>query len=277
MTIRKAYVDLPDGQLHYRSVTGGPGMPLVLFHRAPSSSLSFEKMMTAMTGERSMYAFDTPGYGQSFDPKGMPNIFAYRDWMMQAIDVLGLERFHIFGHHTGTHFGTEMAAAHPGRVLSLMLNGIAYLTTEEREQQRAAMSPPQDPEPDGAYAVALWDLLTRMAKQFDAETLHQDFVGALRSRKGRQQTFNAVWDQDYPAALAQVTCPILATTAEDDLFAAYLDRIGKAHPTAKTVVLGPAVIWSPELDTERLVAEVRDFMNEVEQSESIDTHEGNIS
>ncbi len=266
MTIKKAYVEIGDGQVHYRTVSADGGTPLVFFHRAPSSSLSFEKMMTMMADERPLYAFDTPGYGQSFDPPGMPDMLAYRDWMFEAIDAVGLDRFHIFGHHTGTHFGTEMAAAHPDRVVSLMLNGIAYLTADERAQFRAGMSPPQVPDPDGKYAMQIFEVLKGMSKSFDAETLHQDYVGSLRSLAGRQQSFNAVWNQDYPAALAKVSCPILATSAEDDLFAGYLDRVAEAHPHAKKVVLGPAMIWTPELDTERVVQVVRAFLNKVERT-----------
>jgi pimeloyl-ACP methyl ester carboxylesterase len=264
MIIKKAYVDIHDGQIHYRSVEADRGTPLVLFHRAPSSSLSFEKMMSMMAGDRPMYAFDTPGYGQSFDPPGMPDILAYHDWMVEAIDRVGLDTFHIFGHHTGTHFGTEMATAYPDRVRSLMLNGIAYLTAAEREQFRQGMSPPQTPDSDGAYALDIWNRLKGLAKNFDAETMHQDYVGSLRSLVGRPQSFNAVWGQDYPAILAKVTCPILATSAEDDLFAPYLDRVAEAHPNAKTVVLGPAMIWTPELDTECVVREVRNFLKDVE-------------
>ena len=43
-------------------------------------------------------------------------------------------------------------------------------------------------------------------------------TGALRSRPGIYQAFRAIWQQDFPAVLAQARCPVLAMSAEDDVF-----------------------------------------------------------
>jgi hypothetical protein len=45
--IKKAYIDTPEGQIHYR-FTGGPGVPLVLFHMTAASSSAFEPLMLAL-------------------------------------------------------------------------------------------------------------------------------------------------------------------------------------------------------------------------------------
>jgi pimeloyl-ACP methyl ester carboxylesterase len=74
--IRKAYADTPAGQMHYRFVPG-PGTPLVMYHRAPASSVSFVRMMELMAGGRALYAFDLPGFGNSFAPPGSPTAVDY--------------------------------------------------------------------------------------------------------------------------------------------------------------------------------------------------------
>ena len=158
MNIRKAYADTPGGQIHYRHVPG-PGTPLVFLHRTPASSVTFEAMMTAMAGDRPLYAFDTPGFGASFDPPGFPVITDYRDWLAAAIDAAGIDRFHVYGHHTGTHIATELAALWPGRAQSLMLNGMAYLTDAKRDGFKKMVGPAQPPDPDGAYLAPLWTLI----------------------------------------------------------------------------------------------------------------------
>ena len=64
MIIRKAYADTPAGQVHYRHAPGASGRaPLVFLHRTPASSATFEAMMRAISGDRPVYAFDTPGFG----------------------------------------------------------------------------------------------------------------------------------------------------------------------------------------------------------------------
>ena len=81
MNIRKDYADTPAGQIHYRHVPGtrtgaGAGTaersPLVFLHRTPASSAAFEPMMTAMAGDRPLYAFDTPRFRRVLRPARLP-------------------------------------------------------------------------------------------------------------------------------------------------------------------------------------------------------------
>ncbi len=263
MTIKKAYVDTPDGQIHYRFIAGS-GTPLIFFHRTPASSVTFEKMMGGLAGDRALYAFDTPGFGASFDPPGTPTIVSYANWLMAAVDSLDLGVFHIYGHHTGTHIATEIAASQPERVRTLMLNGVAYLTAEEREQFRQKIGTAAQPDPDGKYLQVVFELMKSLFPEWDAELVHREFTGAMRSTFTRDAAFNAIWNQDFPTVLAKVHCPILVLSCEDDLFAPYLDRIKSAHPDTTIVMQGPGRVAAPELDTENSVRIVREFIAEAE-------------
>jgi hypothetical protein len=100
--IKKAYLSLPIGQIHYRTNECLDGIPLILLHRTPSSSKMYEPMMKEMFYDRPIYAFDTPGFGSSFDPDGSPNMKNYCDWICECIDALGIDRF-IFMHTTQEH------------------------------------------------------------------------------------------------------------------------------------------------------------------------------
>ncbi len=103
--IRKAYVDIGNGQIHYLYIKG-QGTPLLLFHRTPASSVIYKRMMKKLVGSRPIYALDTPGFGESFNPDGMPDIKDYRDWFCEPIDKLGVSSFHAYGHQTGRHMYT---------------------------------------------------------------------------------------------------------------------------------------------------------------------------
>jgi D-arabinose 1-dehydrogenase-like Zn-dependent alcohol dehydrogenase len=61
-TIQKGYANTDFGQIHNRRVSG-PGLPIVLLHRTPASSSSFEAMLRHMAGLRTAIALDTPGFG----------------------------------------------------------------------------------------------------------------------------------------------------------------------------------------------------------------------
>ncbi len=261
--IRKAYVDIPDGQVHYRH-TVGDGAPLIFFHRNPASSLSFEPMMAQLTGERPLYAFDTPGFGGSFDPKADPSIEDYARWMLQAMDELGLDGVHVFAHHTGTHFAADMAAAHPHRFLSLCLNGIAYWSSEERETFMREYPGDPEPDPDGEYATVMWKAVASLFAEFHPYYTHVEYASAMRSRVGMQQASRAVLSQDFADSFGRISCPVLAMCAEDEMLRPWFDKALEARPDVESVILGPATFFSPELDTDRTVIALRGFMERVE-------------
>lgn len=265
MIINKAYVDISAGQIHYR-VVAGSGIPLVFLHRTPASSATFEQMMIGMAGDRPIYALDTPGFGGSFDPAGSPSVTDYRDWLIEAIDGLNIEAFHLFGHHTGTHLATEIAAKLADRTRSLMLNGVAYLTADERKQFHEMVADSVPPDPDGRYLIETWQVIRGLFAEFDPELVHREFVGAMRAMQGRDQAFAAIWNQDYPAVMAKVICPMFVMSAEDDFFVPYMERVKEAHPETRIAVLGPAKVASPELGTDESVKVVREFLADVESA-----------
>jgi len=261
--IRKAYVDAANAQIHYL-YSKGKGIPLLLFHRTPASSVIYEKMMKKMMGSRPIFALDTPGFGESFNPEGMPSVIDYRDWFCEAIDNLGISSFHIYAHHTGTHIATEIAVYWKNRVQSLMLNGVAYLTEKERLEFAKKILPATRPDEDGRYLMETWKIIKSLFPSFDRDLVHSEFIGALRAMDGRDQAFRAIWDQEFTKVLRQVECPVFAMSAANDFFAGYLDRIKENIPSARIALLGNAIVASPELDTDNTVRLLNEFMSDVE-------------
>jgi len=108
---RRAYFDCRFGQLHVRTAfptTGGFDEQVTLFclHSSEGSSRTFARFLPAIADERSVYAPDLPGSGES-DPPPTPapadaaaaiSDFA-SDLRLRQIDVLGLR------------FGAEVAIA----------------------------------------------------------------------------------------------------------------------------------------------------------------------
>ena len=85
--IKKGYVEIPEGQVHLRRVEG-IGPPIVLLHRTPASSVSFEAMLARFDGRRAAIAFDTPGFGQSFRPAGRPSTVDYARWFLARLRMI---------------------------------------------------------------------------------------------------------------------------------------------------------------------------------------------
>ena len=244
--IRKAYVDTPAGQIHYRHLPAA-GTPILFFHRTPICSSSFDRVFAALAGWRPLYAFDTPGFGESFVPAPPFTVGDYRDSILAAIDALGLRDFHLCGNHSGAHFAIAIAAHSHTRARSLMIDGVMYHTADERAVRRAARRSAPEIDAAGNYIQQAWSYLQPYYPRFVADTIHQEFIGAMRTMQTRDTCHTALLDQDVPAVLRRVTCPIHAFAASDDVYVSLLPRIAADLPNATISTYGDAGIAGPEL------------------------------
>lgn len=258
VNIRKAYADTSAGQIHLRHCGSG-GTPIVMLQQTASSSQMYTRLMEALGGDLWCIAFDTPGFGGSFDPPGQPSIEDYAAWIGEAIATIGLSAFHVFGHHTGACIGVEIAAAEPQHVASLMMCGPAPLTAEERQEFSQHFGDPIAPTADGAYLQETWDYLQSLGADRDLDLHHREMVDTLRAWRGRSTAYSAVWEQDWMATFERVTCPVLLLCAEDDVLYPYFARAQALRPDAKAATIAGAN-FEPDLDADTVALAIRDFL-----------------
>lgn len=259
--LMKGYAQTSAGQIHYRTLDGpaGSGAPVLFFHRTPVTSASFIRVMEHLDGWRRLVAFDTPGFGESFTPEAGTTMATFTSAFLEAIDALGIDRFHLVGHHTGAHFATEIALAAPDRALSLMLDGAMVLSAEQiANAASAAPTPPVIVDEDGAYAAGAWKFLRPYYTVFDQRCIHDEFVGALRSTFTRDACMALVRVHDMATQVARVTCPVIASAAQDDVFIGHIPTLVAALPSIVTRTYGAAGIAAPELQTASFCQIVRE-------------------
>ncbi len=123
------------GQIRSFVREDGEGDPVVLVHGVPTSSFLYRKVIDelAARGLRGI-AFDLPGLGLADRP-----LDADYSWTglgrfaRDAVDAIGLERFHLVVHDIGGPVGLELAAAQPERIRSLtVLNTVVAVDGFER-------------------------------------------------------------------------------------------------------------------------------------------------
>jgi pimeloyl-ACP methyl ester carboxylesterase len=124
---RRAYFDCQFGQLHVRTAfptTGGfdEDVTLVCLHSREGSSRSFAHLLPKMAGERSVYAPDLPGFGESDAAPSSGHADAAKavedlskDLRLRQIDLLGV-RF-------GAAVALDLAVSRPDLVRRLVLVG----------------------------------------------------------------------------------------------------------------------------------------------------------
>ena len=259
--IRKSYVDTSGGQIHVRSSNGAGGTPIIFFHQTASSGQMWLKAMERLSGRWTMHAFDTPGFGGSFDPdpESRPSLSDYVDWLTEAVRAAGVTQAHIVGHHTGACIGVEMAARHPDLAKSLTLIGPVPLSDEERVEFSKHFGTPFTPRVSGAYLLENWEYLRNLGAHADPMLIHREMADQLRAWWGRVQSYAAVWTQDFPAFYKAVRCPTLIGAAPDDVLYAYLDRARDMRPDAEVLELSGAN-YEPDLDADRFAAGLAQFL-----------------
>src|SRR5271169_4160405 len=125
---RRAYFDCKFGQLHVRTAfptTGGFDEQVTLFclHPSEGSSRGFDRLLPEMAHDRSVYAPDLPGFGESDPAPSFASSDAARAVSDLATD-LRLRRIDVLGVGFGAAVALELAAARPDLVRRLVLTAV---------------------------------------------------------------------------------------------------------------------------------------------------------
>lgn len=254
--IQKAYIDVDDGQMH--GYFSGAGSDTVLFlHQTASSGKMFLGLIDRLGSGRRMIALDTPGFGSSFDPAGMPTIAEYATWIAEAVSRLEVYNVHIVAHHTGACFAAELAQRH-NWIKSIAMIGPLPLTADEREAFRARFSTPMSPSKDGSYLLENWNYLCSIGADSTSELLHREFLDTVRAHFGRYQAYSAVWDYDFTEVFQNIRQPMALLCAPEDVLWPFFERAKTLRPDARAYQL-EGNNFEPDQDTSGCAAALKDF------------------
>ena len=113
--------EVPTGRGSVFARVGGDGPPLLLLHGYPQTHLMWHSTAPLLTGGHTVVVADLPGYGASFRPEPTPDHTAHSKRalaadLVEAMAVLGHDRFAVAGHDRGGRVAYRMALDHPDRV-----------------------------------------------------------------------------------------------------------------------------------------------------------------
>ncbi len=229
--MRRAYFETRFGQLHvHGAMPAGGGFDeattLVCFHQSPMSGRVFRGLLERMGCDRSVYAPDTPGFGESDPPPTQPSIADYAGAMVDFLDTMRFRKVDLLGYHTGSAIATEVALARPDLVRHIVMVAVPLLTDEERAAFRKTPWP-RPPAEDGSHLAAEWAFSQKWrGPGVTLEQLSRGFAEKLRN--GPQAWWGASAVMDWPARerLALLKQPVLVLRPKDDLFEATLRAKG---------------------------------------------------
>ncbi|MFZ5704071.1 MAG: alpha/beta fold hydrolase [Pseudomonadota bacterium] len=230
--IKRGFVDLPHGQMHYRKV-GESGEALLILHASPGSSRQQVRTIEDFAADARVFAPDTPGNGDSaalFDRE--PTIPELAAAMLQFLDAVGLDRVRVYGSHTGAAIATELAILAPERVSALVLDGVSLMQGKELDEVLARYAFPFEPDLDGAYLMRLfqfcrdqylffpWYRRTRAGRRDgglgNASDLHAWITEVMKASTTYHLNYRAAFKWPADERLPLLRCPTLVTAAVND-------------------------------------------------------------
>jgi pimeloyl-ACP methyl ester carboxylesterase len=196
------YVDCRFGQLHVHTAFPSSGgfdelTPLVCIHPGPLSGRVFRSLLPDLGMDRSVYAPDLPGYGESDAPETAPSVAGYAAAVGDLLDSLRLRQVDVLGYQTGTLAAVELALARPEQVRRLILAGVPVFDAKERDAFNTRPWPARARE-DGSHLVEEWQRIRgSRGERATLSRLGEDLTDALRAGDA------AAWG---PAAAANYSC-----------------------------------------------------------------------
>ncbi len=200
--LRKMYVDCRFGQLHLHTAFPSSGgfdelTPLVCIHPSPLTGSVFRGLLADLGCDRSVYAPDLPGHGESDAPDSPPTIADYAAAVGDLLDSLRLRQVDVIGCQTGSLAAAELALARPEQVRRVILAGVPVFDAKEREAFNARPWPARARE-DGSHLLDEWQRIRRVrGPQAPLSRLAEDMVALMQS--GESAAWGATAAANYPA------------------------------------------------------------------------------
>ena len=266
-TLRRSYEDGPYGQVHLLEggAADGGRPPLYLLHATAYSSQPFIPLMERLARSRRVIAPDTPGYGGSDAPPGMPPFERYADAFIDLVERTagaGCTPVDVFGYHTGALIATEAAARRPDLIRSLVLIGIPYYLGVEREERRAVLAARADLTGDLEQFQERWDyFITDRTPGLSLERAYACFVDELRAYPRHWWAHEALFDYEPQDRLALVGCPVLVLNP-DNALARPSREASRLLPQARVVELPGLTSAIFDLGADVLAGEFERFLEE---------------
>lgn len=240
--VRRSYFECRFGQLHVRTAFPSSGgfderTTLVCFHPSAQSSRAFARFLPHLAHERSVYAPDTPGCGESDPPAAKVAIAEYAAAMGDFLTQMRFREVDVLGYQGGALVATELAIQKPEQVRRVVLAALPIATPQERDafnrQGGGALTE------DGSHLVREWQrAVESRGPGMTLEAIAENFAEKLRNGANAWTALHAA--HQYPAAerLPLLRQPVLVLRPKDHTW--------ETSAQARQLIRGVKVIELPE-------------------------------
>ena len=254
--VRRGFVRSGARLVHYRRAGSGP--PVVLLHDSPRSSVLHLPLLAAFSDAFTVYALDTPGYGQS-DPlpaEPRPEIDDFGDALAATLEALGLEKPAVYAYHTSSKIALSCALRHPGRIGRLVIDGLSLPGDAVPAAFIDAYMSPFEVDAEGAYIGRQWTRIRDLHRFFpwfqrtadqridmdepDPQAMHAYAMDLFMAGPHYSSAYSAAMRYRALDTLAGLATPTTFMARANDVLFPYLDVLESRRPAGTDVERLPA-------------------------------------
>jgi pimeloyl-ACP methyl ester carboxylesterase len=275
VTIKKGFVNVGRGQVHYRMAGSGP--PIILLHDSPRSSVLHIPLLKEFADQFTVIAIDTPGYGNS-TPLDLGRPLEIPDFgtaLADTIAAFGVQRCPVYGFHTSSKITLAFAAKHPERVAVAILDGLSLPPGGADPAFIASYMKPFTVTDSGSYLAEEWTRVLDFQRWFPWFAKTKDArlpspakdLGGLHEYSMDLFMAGPHFSDAYAGAMRYVALPVINTLTARTIVMARQDDVLHAYLAALPDPLPPGVTkesLAPDRDTWKarlraIFAEYADF------------------
>lgn len=260
--VRRGYFECRFGQLHVHNAIppgGGfeEGTPLLCLHQTTGSGRVFERFLALAGRDRSVYAPDLPGFGESDPPPSRPSIADYAAVVGDFLDTMRFRQIDVLGYQAGALVAAEMAIARPKQIRRVVMVSVPVLNDAERDAFRRGSWLPSE---DGSHLMTEWKrTLESYGPGVSLEVRARAFAEKLKSGVHGAWALAAAQQYASRERLALVTQSALVLRPKDEFWEATL-RARELLPKARFVDLAEQGNGLWEAAPEVVVEVCREFL-----------------
>jgi len=232
MTMKRAFADIAEGQVHYWHAQAPVGsvsnIPLVVLHPGPGTARHQVPLLDVLSQSLRVIAPDLLGMGDSAPPRAdvpAPDLGYFADANWRFLDSIGVTHCALMGSSLGGRTAVEMALQQPTRVKGLVLNRIMMIAGEDLNEMKAKHAPEVLPDQTGEYVSYVWNRMRALSTYFPwfkqdaahmrksdlppAEIMHVSFVEHIKMCKTSHKAFTAYWNYPIAEKLKGIDVPVM--------------------------------------------------------------------
>jgi pimeloyl-ACP methyl ester carboxylesterase len=258
--MKRAFTDIPEGQIHYR--TEGEGEPILLLHMAVASSDEFTRVMHFLSGKYRVIALDCLGFGDSDPAPREYQIIDHARSVISFMDALHIKKTNVVGQFFGAEIAVELAVNWPKRINKLVLAGAEFWEDSQAVdlKEPTNFTTTVEIKQDGSHLLEWWRRACLWG-DYSLEILEERVIEYIKAGPRGEEAHWAGGNYNSKHRLPLITCPTLVLDATGFPLHSRSPVVQRLIPNSTLTTIENGPMYCDRAMPKEYAGAILDFMN----------------